>query len=175
MSSSSTGTTHLERTLIAHFRRVYVHLHLSARRAELDYLLDKLTTLLDLSDARLQLALYPASLPFEERAKARADIEVMDNIGRVSKGLKISDRIYEAGSACGDMGWVLIGVGRKREGEMWCGFEGDLNEIGWRVEEEERARAAWVAAEEEKRARARLGVQVQAQLQARRREVVEID
>jgi hypothetical protein len=71
------------------------------------------------------------------------------------------------------MGWVLIGVGRKREGEMWCGFEGDLNEIGWRVEEEERARAAWVAAEEEKRARARLGVQMQ--LQARRREVVEID
>jgi hypothetical protein len=176
MSSSSTGTTHLERSLIAHFRRVYVHLHLSARRAELDYLLDRLTTLLDLSDARLQLALYPASLPWgEERAKAHADIEVMDNIRRVSKGLKTSDRIYEAGSACGDMGWVLIRVGRKVEGELWCGFEGELGEIAWRVEEEERARAAWVAAEEEKRARARARLGVQVQVQAHRREVVEID
>lgn len=173
MSSSSAGTTHLECTLIAHFRRVYVHLHLSARRDELDYLLDKFVPLLDLSDERLQLALYPASLPLEERANAHADIEAMANIRRASKGKKSSDRISEAGSACGDMGWLLMGVGRKGEGEEWCEFERLLGGIAWREEEDERARAAWMAAEEERRARGRVRVQVHAR--AHRREVVEID
>lgn len=173
MSSSSTGTTHLERTLTAHFRRVYLHLHLSSRHAELDYLLSKFTTLLDLSSARLQLALYPASLPFQERANARADIEAMADIRRVSLSMKASDRIYEAGSACGDMGWCLIRAGRKAEGGMWCGFDGELGEIAWRVEQDERVWAAQVAAEEERRKRPREGVLGFAR--AYGREVVEID
>ncbi|GAB7329331.1 hypothetical protein MBLNU13_g01127t1 [Cladosporium sp. NU13] len=101
MSSSSTGTTHLERTLTAHFRRVYIHLHLSARRSELDYLLSHFTTLLDLSDSRLQLALFPASLPLEDRANAHADIEVMENIRRVSKGMKAKGEEEGAGACEG--------------------------------------------------------------------------
>ena len=87
--------------------------------------------------------------------------------------MKVSERIWEAGRACGDVGWVLIGVGRKGEGEEWCEFERALGGIAWRVEEEERVRAAWMAAEEEKRARARARVQMHAR--AHRREVVEID
>lgn len=93
----------------------------------------------------------------------------MADIRRVSKGMKVSERIYEAGRACGDVGWVLIGVGRKGEGEEWCEFERALGGIAWRVEEEERAREAWRVAEEEKRAR------VQMHARAHRREVVEID
>lgn len=171
MASSSTGTTHLERTLIAHFRRVYVHLHLSARRDELDYLLDKVIALLDLSDARLQLAFYPSSLLLRERAAAHADIEVMANIRRVSRAMKVCDRIYEAGNACGDMGWALMRVGRKEEGERWCEFDGQLNGIAWQVEQEERARAAWRAAEDEREKSAR----VQTFVHVYGREVVEID
>ena len=173
MSSSTTGTTHLERALTAHFRKVYIHLHLSARFTELDFLLSKFTALLDLSDVRLQLALYPASLPPQERAKVQTDIEAMDNIRRVSKGMKGSERIYEAGSACADMGWCLIGAGRKREGEVWCGFDGELGDIAWRVEQDERVWAAQVAAEEERRKRDREGVVGFAR--AYEREVVEID
>ena len=157
MASSSTGATHLERTLTAHFRRVYIHLHLSARRSELDYLLPHFIPLLDLSDERLQQALFPTSLPLEERANSHADVEVMADTRRVSKGMKVSERIYEAGRACGDVGWVLVGVGRKGEGEEWCEFERALGGIAWRVEEEE------------KRAR------VQMHARANRREVVEID
>ena len=95
----------------------------------------------------------------------------MANIRRVSKGMKASARIYEAGSACGDMGWALMGVGRKGEGEVWCEVERLLGEIGWQVEEEEKAKAAWMAAEEEKRARRR----VQVLVQAHGRELVEND
>lgn len=171
MSSSSTGTTHLERTLVAHFRRVYVHMYLSARRPELYSLIHRFTSLLDLSYERLQPILFPAPLPLEDRANACAEIEAMANIRRVSKGMKASARIYEAGSACGDMGWALMGVGRKGEGEVWCEVERLLGEIGWQVEEEEKAKAAWMAAEEEKRARRR----VQVLVQAHGRELVEND
>lgn len=87
--------------------------------------------------------------------------------------MKGSERIGEAGRACGDIGWVLIGVGRKGEGEEWCEFERALGGIAWRVEQEERAKAAWMAAEEEKRARGRARVQMHARVN--RREVVEID
>ena len=66
-----------------------------------------------------------------------------------------------------------LGVGRKGEGEEWCEFERALGGIAWRVEEEERVRAAWMAAEEEKRARGRARVQMHARVN--RREVVEID
>ena len=93
MASSSAGATHLERTLTAHFRKIYIHLHLSARRSELDYLLSHFIPLLDLSDERLQQALFPASLPLEERANSHADVEVMEDIRRVSKGKKVSERI----------------------------------------------------------------------------------
>jgi hypothetical protein len=155
MSSSSTGTTHLEISLVAHFRRVYVHLHLSACRAELDYLLTTFTSLLDLSSTRLQLALRPGSLPLQERAKARADVEAMASLGCASKAMKRCERILQAGYACGDMGWLLKRVGRTKEGEQWCEFDRLLEVLAWEVKGREDAKAALVAAEEKRRARAR--------------------
>jgi hypothetical protein len=62
MPSSSTTSTHLEKSLITHFRRIFIHLSLSARWEELDYLLDTFASTLDLSDHSLQLAFYPSSL-----------------------------------------------------------------------------------------------------------------
>ena len=142
MPSSSNGTTHVEKTLVAHFRKVYVHLRLSARRDELDYLIDHFIGILDLSDTRLQYALYPASLPLQERAKAHADIAMMNILGRASKALKLFDRIYEAGNACGNMGWLLKQAGRQKEGEQWCEFDRLLEMIAWQVSDEEKAKAA---------------------------------
>jgi len=95
----------------------------------------------------------------------------MANLRRVSKSLAVCDRIYEAGNACGDIGWVLIRAGRREEGERWCVYDGELKEIAWRVEQEERKRVAWVAAEEEREKRAR----VNAFFHTLGREVVEID
>ena len=144
-----------------------MHLHLSTRRDELDYLLNKVTLLLDLSDSRLQQAFYPSSLHLQDLA----DIKAMATLRRVSRSMPVCNRIYEAGNACGDMGWALIGVGRKEEGERWCEFDGQLNEIAWQVEQEERAKAARIAAEEEREKRAR----VQTFVHMYGREVVEID
>lgn len=173
MSSSSNGNTHVERTLVAHFRRVYVHLQLSTCREELNILKEHFIETLDLPETRLQFALYPHALTLHERAKAQADVEVMMDLRRVSKAMKQCDRICEAGSACGDMGWLLKQVGRENEGKQWCEFNRLLLKLAWKVSKEERARAALMAAEKERRARARFGVQAHAH--AHRREVVEID
>ena len=108
-----------------------------------------------------------------ERTKAHADIEAIANISRASRAMKVCERIYQAGSACGDMGWLLKRAGRQREGEQWCEFDRLLEGLAWEVKSEEDAKAALVAAEEKRRARARSRVQVQAQVH--RREVVEID
>jgi hypothetical protein len=173
MPSSSTTSTHLEKSLITHFRRIFIHLSLSARWEELDYLLDTFASTLDLSDHSLQLAFYPSSLPRQERntAAVRAEIEVLEDLSRRSRALKASERVDEAGTKCADIGWGLKGVGREREGEMWCGFERVLERLAWEVEGEEEKRVMepvlMLAAEEdeERMARAR-----RAQV-----EVVEID
>jgi hypothetical protein len=62
MPSSSSNKTHLETSLIASFRPIFMHLSLSSRWEELDYLLDTFSQTLDLSDHSLQLAFNPFSL-----------------------------------------------------------------------------------------------------------------
>jgi hypothetical protein len=138
MPSSSTNQTHLERSLITAFRPIFMHLSLSARWEELDYLLDTFSQTLDLSDHSLQLAFYPSSLPWQERSTpvVRAEIEALDRVRGRSAAMKGSERICEAGTKCADIGWLLRGVGREKEGEMWCGFERVLGRLAWDVEAE---------------------------------------
>jgi hypothetical protein len=111
MPSSSTTTTHLETSLITTFRPIFMHLSLSARWEELDYLLDTFSQTLDLSDHSLQLAFYPSSLPWQERSTAavRAEIEALDRVRARSAAMK---------------------------GSMWCGFERVLGRLAWDVEAE---------------------------------------
>jgi hypothetical protein len=174
MPSSSSNTTHLEKSLATHFRRIFIHLSMSSRWEELDYLLDTFASTLDLSDHSLQLAFYPLSLPWHERTTVavRAEIEALDQMRGRSNAMKSSERICKAGTKCADIGWVLKGVGREKEGEMWCGFERVLEKLAWEVEEDEkRAQQAILmlpTAEEERRVRAR-------RAQVEGMEVVEID
>ena len=83
--------------------------------------------------------------------------------------MKVCERIYEAGAACGDMGWNLVGCGRKREGNRWCDFGRLLADIAWEVEEEDRVRA------EEEKKRAGTRAQRYPGAEANRWEVVEIE
>jgi hypothetical protein len=123
MPSSSTGTTCVEQALAAHFRRVFVHLSLSSQHTELEYLIDQFADTFDLTDTQLQRALYPNSLPSQEREKARDKIEALEHLRCESRALKWCNRIIEASNACGDMGWMLKQVGRTKEGEQWCEYD----------------------------------------------------
>jgi hypothetical protein len=171
MPSSSSNTTHLEKSLVTHFRRIFVHLSMSSRWEELDYLLDTFASTLDLSDHSLQVAFYPSSLPWQERTTSavRAEIELLEELRRRSGAMKGSERVCQAGNKCADIGWVLKGFGREREGEMWCGFERVLERLAGEVEEDEKRAQQPIftlpMAEDERRART----------QVQRMEVVEID
>jgi hypothetical protein len=138
MPSSSSNKTHLETSLIASFRPIFMHLSLSSRWEELDYLLDTFSQTLDLSDHSLQLAFNPSSLSWQERSTpaVRAEIEALDRVRARSAAMKGSERIFEAGTKCADIGWVLRGVGRDGEGSMWCGFERVLGRLAGDVEAE---------------------------------------
>jgi hypothetical protein len=99
MPSSSSNKTHLETSLIASFRPIFMHLSLSSRWEELDYLLDTFSQTLDLSDHSLQLAFNPSSLSWQVRSTSavRAEIEALDRVRARSAAMKGSERILRPG------------------------------------------------------------------------------
>lgn len=152
-----------------------MHLNVANRADEREYLIDRFIEMLELSDLRLQHALYPSTLPLLKRARAQADIEILERLTRESRAMKLCDRICEAGTACSDIGWFLNQVGRTKEGEKWLEYDSALSQVAWRVYEEEKARAAARAAEEERIAQRASVIRARLGLQRQRGEVVELD
>lgn len=176
MPSSSNGSTHAETALITHFRRVFVHLGLSDRKDEREFLIDRLVETLELSDTDLQHELYPSTLPLSKRARAQCAVDNLEKLSRESRAMKLCDRICDAGTACGDIGWFLKQVGRTKEGEQWCEYDSHLNWMACKVFEEEKAREAAIAAEEGRRAAQREQMQLRVRrAQVQRSEVIELD
>lgn len=175
MPSSSSGNTHAEKALTSHFRKVYVNLNLSGRADEREFLIDRFVEMLELSDLDLQHALYPSTLPLLKRARAQSDIETLERLARESRAMKLCDRICEAGTACSDIGLFLQQVGRTKEGEKWCEYDSALTKVAWQVYENEKAKAAAIAAEEERRMAQRASMQSRLGLHRQRREVIELD
>lgn len=142
MPSSSTRTTHLERHTTALYRAIHTHLTTSDRADVISHLARNFADLLEIDSPTLQLAVQPAftsRMTAAERQAAFALRAELRRLGAESSDRKQSERLAAAGAGCAEVGDLLRGVGRTREGLRWARWADDIWAMARKAEAVEEA------------------------------------
>ena len=146
--SSSNHNTYLERTLLAHFRRVYAHLYMTGAHQYL-YACTwgpwGLGNMLDMVPAAIHRALTQSEnpdLPEPLRSQNCEVVAIMHGLLLDSQAMRVCARLYEASATSYAMGDLLTEYRRVEDGEFWYWVADKLSvEAGQANEVEQRAMA----------------------------------